>query len=91
MFGKQTFANGLLRWCSVPLVRVGTLLIAVPIVVDGHATWVSTVGVCVVVISLIAATTNFILMRRGRPKATDRLRRANAADTAPGAGHPTPA
>jgi hypothetical protein len=64
MFGKQAFANGLLRWFSVPLLRVGTLLIVVPIVVDGHATWVSTVGVCVIVISLIVAMTNFMLMRR---------------------------
>jgi hypothetical protein len=34
----ESYANGLLRWFSVPLFRAAILLIALPIVVRGHAT-----------------------------------------------------
>lgn len=67
MFGNQRFANGALRWLSVPLLRVGILLIAVSIAAAQHASWVTTAGACVVVISLFAGTVNFVLMRRDTP------------------------
>jgi hypothetical protein len=63
MFGEQPFADSLLRWLSVPLFRVGLLLVGVPIVVRGHATWVSTVGVGLLAVSFIAVTRNLVVMR----------------------------
>lgn len=64
IFGSDDFAHPWLRWFSVPLLRIGLLLVGVPPIVTGHATWVSTVGAACLVISIVAGGYDFVERRR---------------------------
>jgi hypothetical protein len=69
MFGKHESANTVLRWLSLPLFRIGFLLIVVPIALSGHSSWIGAVGLCFLVVSLAATGTNAMLLRRRRSRA----------------------
>lgn len=64
IFGSEDFVHPWVRWVSVPLVRIGLVLVGLPIVVTGHTTWVSTVGVVCLVISFVAGGYDYLERRR---------------------------
>jgi len=64
MFGSDDYVYPWVRWLSGPPLRIGILLVCVPIVVTGHATWVSTLGVACLVVSLVAGSYEHVERRR---------------------------
>jgi hypothetical protein len=65
-FGKREYAYAWLRWVAVPLLRIGILLVAVPIMIRGHSTWVSWFGAVLLAISLVADGLDFLVVRARR-------------------------
>lgn len=63
LFGKDTFAYPWLRWLCTPLLRIGLLLVGVPIAIEGHTTWVSTVGVVALATSIVASLIDYAVKR----------------------------
>jgi hypothetical protein len=66
LFGSDAFAYPWLRWLSVPLFRIGVLLTFVPLAVTGHETWVSSLGIVCLAISIAAEVYDRIERRRRR-------------------------
>lgn len=52
LFGKRTYSYPWLRWVCVPSFRLGILLLGISIAIRGHTTWVSSVGVGLMGLSL---------------------------------------
>jgi hypothetical protein len=64
IFGGDDFVHPWVRWLSVPLLRIGVLSVAVPLAITGHTTWVGTLGVACLVISLGAGGYDYVEQRR---------------------------
>jgi hypothetical protein len=63
LFGKTNWSQPWMRWLGMPLFRVGLLLLVVSIVVSGHSTTVTWIGVALMGISLVVEIVNFLLAR----------------------------
>lgn len=64
IFGGDDFVHPWVKWLSVPLWRIGILLVALPLAITGHATWVGTLGAACLVISLLAVGYDYLERRR---------------------------
>lgn len=64
VFGSDEFAHPWVRWFSVPLLRIGLLLVGISLLASGHGTWVTTLGLACLVISFLAGTYDAIERRR---------------------------
>jgi uncharacterized membrane protein YbaN (DUF454 family) len=66
LFGEREYANPILRWAAMPMLRAAMVLVVLNIVVGGGFIPLWIVNAAVLAISLLAMTVNAVLMQRSR-------------------------
>jgi len=63
LLGRKTWAYPWMRWLGMPLFRVGLLVLGLSLIISGHTTAVTWLGVAMMAVSLGADLINAMLVR----------------------------